>query len=88
MASRRGRPTEARRSGMASGRQWQVSGRWAANGEQTVNSSADPCADVMCASICRRSDGAARRREDGKWVDAGQQMMGLDGKRADGEQQH
>ena len=53
-----------------------------------VNSSADPCADVMCTSICQRSDGAVRRREDGKWVDTGQQMMGLDGKRADGEQQH
>ena len=65
-----------------------VSRQWAANGEQTVNSSADLCADVMCTSICRRSDGAARRREDGKQVDAGQQMMGLDGKQADGEQQH
>ena len=79
MASRRGRPTEARQSGMASGRQWQASGRWAANSKQMVNSSADPC-EVMCASICRRSDGVARRREDGKRVDTGQQMMGLDGK--------
>ena len=88
MASRLGRPTEARWSGEASGGRWQVSGWWAANGKWMVNSSADPCADVMCASICRRLDGAARRREDGKRVDAGQQMMGLDGKQADGEQQH